>query len=143
MRKLKFIDLFCGCGGFSLGFKKAGFEHIFGLDNNQDACEVYEKNIGKSICMNIEDFNGKEYNRKIDVLIGSPPCQKMSYANFQNRDVKLGMNLVRQFMRVVDEIKPKVWIWENVKGIFKNMDKINRDKKQQHNYHHLYKKENP
>ena len=122
--KLTFIDLFSGVGGFSLGFKEAGFEHLFGLDNWNHACDVYRKNIGECKEMNIKEFDGKKYKGKVDVLIGSPPCQDFSHANYQARNSKKGMVLVNEFMRVVKEIEPKIWIWENVKNVEKHINKI-------------------
>lgn len=115
---LNFIDLFCGCGGFSYGFKQTGFEHLFGLDAWEGCRETYEKNIGKFVLRDIREFDGNEWKGKIDVVIGSPPCQEFSIAN-PHRDINEGMKLVNEFYRVVSEIQPKVWIMENVPMIFK------------------------
>lgn len=47
---MKVIDLFCGCGGLSLGFEKAGFDVVAGYDNWQSALNVYKKNLILSTC---------------------------------------------------------------------------------------------
>jgi DNA (cytosine-5)-methyltransferase 1 len=119
----KFIDLFCGIGGFSLGFIQAGFEHKFGLDNCNDTPQiekVYRDNIGEFINKDIKNFSGKAFESEIDVVIGSPPCKSFSVANTLNR--KCDTSLTKEFLRVVDEIKPKVWIMENVPSFLKFVD---------------------
>ena len=64
--------------------------------------------------MDIKDFDGIPYKNKIDVVIGSPPCRSFSLANISNK--KEDSSLINEFMRIVKEIEPKIWIWENVKG---------------------------
>lgn len=114
--KLKFIDLFCGAGFFSLGVKHAGFEHLFGVDDWKLACETYEANVGKAICIDIFDFDGKQYAEKVDIIIGSPPCQTFSSANISSR--KCDMTLTNEFFRIIREVKPKIWIMENVPNVY-------------------------
>ncbi|AFU58185.1 putative cytosine-specific methyltransferase [Candidatus Nitrososphaera gargensis Ga9.2] len=107
-----FIDLFCGAGGFSLGFVKAGFKHVLGVDNWNTVCETYQANIGNAVCQDLRIFDGKPFVGKIDVVIGSPPCQTFSSANTKTRECNT--ELCDEFMRIVNEVKPKVWIMENV-----------------------------
>ena len=114
--RMRFADLFCGGGFFSLGFQRAGFKHVFGLDNWKLACATYELNIGKAFCMKIEDFDGKEWAGKVDVVIGSPPCKTWSKANTKTRSCDL--TLTKEFFRVVGEIKPKIWVMENVPDVY-------------------------
>jgi len=118
VKKLTFIDLFCGCGGFSYGFVNAGFRHVFGIDNWKGCKETYQKNIGRFVLMDIRGFDGKPYQETVDVVIGSPPCTNFSVAN-RKKDPKMGMLLINEFYRIVDEIKPKIWIMENVPPISK------------------------
>lgn len=83
MQNPSFIDLFCGCGGLSLGFKMSGFDPIAGIDFNQAAIKTYRKNFRrtKAICADIltidkDDILLQIGNIKdIDVIIGGPPCQ--------------------------------------------------------------------
>ena len=73
---MKVIDLFCGCGGFSEGFRQAGFEVIFGIDNNKNACKTFEHNFPNAevVCDDILQF---EDFPKADVILGSPPVQNL------------------------------------------------------------------
>lgn len=112
---MNFIDLFCGAGGFSLGFKTAGFELLFGMDNEPNAVDVYTANVGKCILADIRDYNFKDYEGKVDVIIGSPPCQSFSCANISTRECDT--ELTNEFFRVVSEVHPKFWIMENVPSV--------------------------
>lgn len=112
---MNFIDLFCGAGGFSLGFKTAGFDLLFGLDNDPNAVDVYTANVGKCILADIRDYNFKDYEGKVDVVIGSPPCQSFSCANTSTRECDT--ELTNEFFRTVSEVHPKFWIMENVPAV--------------------------
>ena len=78
MNKLNAIDLFCGAGGLSYGFEKAGFNILLGIDNDKKALETFELNHNgaKSICGDITEISYKEHiapllnGKKIDVIIG-------------------------------------------------------------------------
>ena len=80
--KYSVIDLFCGCGGLSEGFKLAGFNIIGGIDFNQKAIETYQKNFknSKAICTDLLNFSEEDIKscfpnlNQVDVIIGGPPC---------------------------------------------------------------------
>lgn len=83
------IDLFCGCGGLSLGFEKAGFDVILAIDNDFSACQTYAFNFKNSavLCLDLTNpeanpaFLKEELNLgnlNVDLVIGSPPCQGFS-----------------------------------------------------------------
>lgn len=81
------IDLFCGCGGLSLGFEQAGFDVILGIDTWKDALITFSKNhkIGNTLCADLADLQAEDVekeigNKKVDVIIGGPPCQGFSIA---------------------------------------------------------------
>lgn len=116
---LNFIDLFCGAGGFSYGLTKAGLKHICGVDDCSDSSHIqqtYEANCGLFVKCNIKDYiAGNIYKNKIDVVVGSPPCKSFSTANIKTRTMDL--TLIKEFMRVVEEINPKYWVWENVNSV--------------------------
>lgn len=112
---MKVIDLFCGAGGFSLGFKQAGYEMVLGVDNDPDAIATYHRNIGSCLMMDVRNFDFNGWG-KPDVVIGSPPCQSFSQANRKTRTCDL--SLVDRFMDLVRRLQPKVWIMEEVKGAY-------------------------
>jgi site-specific DNA-cytosine methylase len=117
---LSFIDLFCGGGFFSCGFKQAGFVPQFGVDKAADACRTYELNIAKAYCIDIKLFSAKHLKGKIDVVIGSSPCIPFSKANYQNKT--LDMTLTDHYFRIIKEIQPKIWVLENVPTIYPFVD---------------------
>ena len=104
--KNKIIDLFCGCGGLSLGFEMAGFESALAIDLWEDAIVTYNHNrehkVG--ICEDIHNLSDEyleSLNRDGDIVgvIGGPPCQ--GYSTVGTRDINDPRNhLYRQYCRV-------------------------------------------
>jgi DNA (cytosine-5)-methyltransferase 1 len=124
---MNYIDLFSGAGGFSLGFKEAGFKNIFSLDINKDFNKTYCFNFPEDILIesDIKKLNSKEIkkllkNKKIDVIIGGPPCQGFSLAgNIGRRFLNDPRNnLFKEFAKVVSIIKPKIFVMENVSKLY-------------------------
>ncbi|VTU51873.1 DNA cytosine methyltransferase [Latilactobacillus sakei] len=123
MSKLKYIDLFCGAGGMSLGFDKAGFENIFSVEYNSQIANTYAKNFSdhKLLVADIkqipnEDIDGILNGQIADVVVGGPPCQGFSMAgNPGRRFVDDPRNyLFKEFVRFVSVIKPRMFVMENV-----------------------------
>lgn len=123
VNKFKFIDLFCGCGGLSLGFKQAGFIPVAGIDFNEAAIKTYQLNFNNSqgICADIMLMEEQHIISKlgdmenIDVIIGGPPCQGFSNANKNYVELDDPRNkLFFEFVKFVDLVKPKVVLIENV-----------------------------
>jgi DNA (cytosine-5)-methyltransferase 1 len=119
--ELILIDLFCGAGGFSEGFKEAGYIPVLGFDKCQQAKETYEKNIGApcivgDICEypveNILDEIGFRPG-EVDIIIGGPPCQGFSLAGKKRKEDRRNQ-LYEQFVDVVKYVKPSVFVMENV-----------------------------
>jgi len=119
----KTIDLFCGAGGFSLGFEMAGFETKLAIDKWDPAINTFNHNrkdkVGQSI--DIYDYDNdkiKKFNDEhdIDGIIGGPPCQGFSMVGTRDEEDDRN-NLYLQYVRFVDVIKPKFFILENVKGL--------------------------
>lgn len=120
---MKVGDLFAGVGGMSQGFKMAGnFEIAFAVEFDKDIAAAYKNNHkGTDVYANdIRDIDVKELHKKhptIDVIIGGPPCQ-----GFSQKGKRLSLDdprnfLFQQFVRFVDEFKPKYFVLENVPTI--------------------------
>lgn len=127
MTKKTYIDLFSGAGGFSLGFEKAGFRNIFSIDIEPSFCETYKYNfpnhqlIEKDICL-LSDKEILELtkNKKVDIIIGGPPCQGFSIAGNIGRTFADDPRnkLFKEFVRVVKILKPTFFVMENVARLF-------------------------
>ncbi len=121
--KKNVLDLFCGCGGLSLGFEKAGYNISLGIDIWQDALLTYEKNHQNSqvLCANLPDLIPENIKMKylkdgVDVIIGGPPCQGFSISG--KRDINDPRNkLYQSFVSFVKYFQPKVFVMENVPNL--------------------------
>lgn len=126
-RSLKYIDLFSGAGGFSLGFDNKGFQNVFSVDIEHSFCKTYNHNfpshnlIQKDICevTDSELKYLKEYD-EIDVVIGGPPCQGFSIAgNIGRKFIEDPRNrLFKEFVRVVKVVEPTYFVMENVARLY-------------------------
>lgn len=124
MAEYNVLDLFCGCGGLSYGFKKAGYNILLGIDNDSKALETFELNHkgAKSICGDITQISYEEHikslikGKSIDVIIGGPPCQGMSLSGPRKFDDPRN-RLYLSYIRLVNEIQPKAFVIENVPGL--------------------------
>lgn len=132
MKKLTFIDLFCGCGGFSLGLERAGLECLAGVDFNPEAITVFARNfphVPQVLNKDLTRFAPAELAQllgapSVDVIVGGPPCQGFSTvrqvdgANHGTRMVEDARRyLYREFLRYVEFFQPKMFVMENVLGI--------------------------
>lgn len=123
MAKNKIIDLFCGCGGLSLGFEKAGFKVIYAIDMWQKAIETYNYNRREkvAVCDDIHNLTNdtlKTLNQENDIVgvIGGPPCQ--GFSKVGTRDINDPRNhLYIEYCRVVEQISPDFFVLENVEGL--------------------------
>lgn len=116
----KVIDLFAGAGGLSLGFKQTGaFDIVVAAENNENAQKTYRKNhAGTTVLGDIRQIDFEDLRRNygdIDVVIGGPPCQGFSNANRQKaQTISLNNGLVKEYVRAIRELQPKVFVMENV-----------------------------
>lgn len=108
------VDLFAGCGGLSLGFEAQGFKSV-GYEKDKDACDTYNRNL-KGNCHNTELTLDTEYPVSCDVLIGGPPCQPFS-AFGKKLGVKDSRDGFPIFVSAIKKIKPKIFLFENVRGV--------------------------
>lgn len=111
------LDLFAGCGGLALGFESAGFETL-GMEMDSNAAATYNKNlIGE--CIQIKLTEDTVFP-SADIVIGGPPCQPFSVGGLQSGvdDVRNG---IPAFISAVAQVKPKLFLFENVRGLlYKN-----------------------
>lgn len=123
MKKNKIIDLFCGCGGLSLGFESAGFEVAYAIDMWKDAIVTYNHNHKNKVahCQDIHELEdgflkNLSETEEIVGVIGGPPCQ--GYSTVGTRDINDPRNhLYLEYCRVVEAVKPKFFLIENVRGL--------------------------
>ncbi len=127
--KKAFFDLFSGAGGFALGFEQAGFEGLLGVDNDKAAARSYAANHPKAqvLVEDVSKLSSKVIERlvgDVDVVIGSPPCEPYTAANPKREKDPLDRlykdpvgRLVLHFIRIVGDLKPKVFVMENVPGL--------------------------
>ena len=128
LKSYNFIDLFAGCGGLSEGFIQNGFNLL--------AVNEIDKNIIQTNILNHSEYTDSENfilgditennikqklfticeNKDVDVILGGPPCQGFSYAGWRNPEDKRNL-LFREFVSVVQVLKPKFFVMENVPGI--------------------------
>lgn len=118
----KIIDLFCGIGGFSYGFEMTQkYKTIFGVDIWNVALQTFQKNhlstkVHQGDIGELQSKFWSEYLGKVDVIIAGPPCQGFSMSG--KRDIlDERNNLFNEVIRVVECVKPKVVVIENVLGL--------------------------
>ncbi|TGY41784.1 DNA cytosine methyltransferase [Clostridium sartagoforme] len=138
MKTYNVIDLFCGVGGFSYGFKKAGFNMLLGIDNNIACMETYKKNIVTDFLeadistLTINKITEITKYKNVDIVIGSPPCQDYSPSNPNKKTKTSTINFLQNslqtlplsyhFFRLVLLLHPKLFILENHPNLFRTED---------------------
>jgi len=129
-KPLLLVDLFCGAGGMSLGFSKAGFKPVFAADFDSSSVQTYRQNLGEhcheeDVCNIDAKYIEKKAGVKkedISLIIGGPPCQGFSVQRRgENNDPR--NQLVGEFVRVVCEIMPRFFVMENVSGLLSTRGK--------------------
>ena len=128
LRRPTAISLFAGAGGCSLGFQQAGYDIRFATDIDADAAESYRRNFGKTPCeaADIRDLNVESVlecagleRGELDILLGGPPCQGFSSAGVKSSDDPRNF-LPRHYVRLLEGIRPKWFVMENVEGLLTN-----------------------
>ena len=119
---MRVVDLFCGCGGLSLGFQNAGLEVVAAYDNWPAAAWVYGINFDHPIhTCDLSDKKKAAVNigqYSPDMIIGGPPCQDFSSAGLRNEDNGRG-NLTVSYAKIIGILKPEWFVMENVSTITK------------------------
>ena len=127
------LDLFCGCGGFSLGMERAGFRVLAAIDFNEEAILTFKANFSTDILALRKDLTKFPPEtlaanlgvNHVDVIVGGPPCQGFSTARQRDganhgerrliHDAR--RHLYREFLRYVEHFQPRIFVMENVLGI--------------------------
>lgn len=119
-KNFKSIELFAGAGGMAIGFEKAGFKNVLLNEIDKYSCATLRNNRPEwnVIENDIKNVDFTKYANEIDIVTGGFPCQAFSSAG-----KKLGFEDTRgtlffEFARCITEVKPKIFIGENVKGLF-------------------------
>ena len=119
-----------------MGFKNAGFEIILGVDNDIDSMKSYEYNFKSAHCISKDikkvskhDLNVGLGGKKVDVLIGGPPCQGFSNANRWQKNQNDPRNeLFFEYLRFIKHMDPKIILMENVRGMISTKNGKVREK---------------
>jgi len=119
------IDLFAGAGGLSLGFEQAGFDIAAAVEIDPIHCATHEYNFPRTrtICASVVDIGGDDIRHlanlgdsDIDAVFGGAPCQGFSLIGKRALDDPRNQ-LVFHYVRIVRELRPKYFVFENVKGL--------------------------
>ncbi len=122
------VSLFAGAGGCSFGFGQAGYDVRFATDIDADAVESYRRNFVRTPCeaadiRNLTADGILERTRlkpgELDILLGGPPCQGFSSAGAKAGDDPRN-SLLRHYVRLLEGIRPKWFVMENVEGLLTN-----------------------
>jgi len=119
--EFQIVDLFCGCGGFSLGARAAGFTPrlAFDIDPILTASNAVNHPLTKLVIADLSKVEGAEIRRElgsVDGIFGGPPCQAFSDIGHRKADDPR-RTLLGHFFRLVAELEPAFFVMENVKGL--------------------------
>ncbi|WP_416429187.1 DNA cytosine methyltransferase [Paenarthrobacter nicotinovorans] len=136
MSKIPFISLFSGAMGLDLGLERAGFETQACVENDSDACQTIKRNRPTLplVAGSIVDVTGRELvalaglkDKEVPLVVGGPPCQAFSvFGKRQGLSDTRGQMLL-EYVRIIDEVKPQVFIMENVRGLLSMSLSTNKD----------------
>ena len=124
MKELNVIDLFSGCGGFSYGFERAGFNVLVGVDNTEVALKTFELNHDNAIGLHLDLHNDSSIDtiiencnsKPVDVIIAGPPCQGFSLTGTRNANDSRN-SLFQAVFKLAERVNPSAIIIENVPGL--------------------------
>jgi DNA (cytosine-5)-methyltransferase 1 len=121
---LRLVDVFCGAGGLSEGFRQAGFAISGGSDVDPDACATYARNFPEAttVCGDVREEPVREQMLEVaahaDVIVGGPPCQAFSQVRNHARVLDDPRNsLYREFVHLLAVARPGAFLMENVPGM--------------------------
>lgn len=119
------VDLFAGAGGLALGFEQAGFDVVAAVEFDPIHAAIHKLNFPETavVCRDVREISGDDIRTAagigrstIDAVVGGPPCQGFSLIG--HRVLSDPRNeLVFHYLRIVDELRPRTFIFENVAGM--------------------------
>jgi DNA (cytosine-5)-methyltransferase 1 len=124
---LRSIELFAGAGGLAIATSHAGFEHEAVVEWDRDACNTLRKNARSGsghagdwrvIETDISGHDFRQYHGRVEFVCGGPPCQPFSLGG-KHGGPDDNRNMFPHAVRAVREIRPKAFIFENVKGLLR------------------------
>lgn len=121
---LSVLDVFCGAGGFSEGFRQAGFRIAAGTDVDPDACATYALNFPEAVAV-CGDLTQEATRLRVlevagaaDLVVGGPPCQAFSQVRNHDRTLNDPRNrLYQDFLWLLERVEPGAFVMENVPGL--------------------------
>ena len=128
-KKLRVASFFAGAGGLDIGFIKAGFDVVFATDLESFCCETLKINSGVTtsgdaqvLCADIREIDHDTLPHDIDIVVGGPPCQSFSASGRRAGGAAGSLdtrgNLFEAYRDIIKTLKPKAFVFENVRGIF-------------------------
>lgn len=125
--QVKSLELFAGAGGLALGTAKAGFNHVAVFDWDRNACRTLRRNKAEGVFhvrdweiveIDVRSYDFQSFAGKVDVVCGGPPCQPFSIGgrHLGHHDER---NMFPEAVRVVRDVRPAAFIFENVKGLLR------------------------
>lgn len=113
------IELFAGAGGLALGLEKAGIHTLEYVEFDKACCETLKSNRPNwnIICDDIHNVDFTSFHGKVDIVTGGFPCQAFSYAGKKQGFEDTRGTLFHEFARCVNEVQPKMFLAENVRGL--------------------------
>ncbi len=132
MKQPKYVSLFTGAGGLDIGLERAGLKAVSLCEIEKVFCQTLHKNQQFQHSDGFDYFSGAAIynadicevtgsdltqNNEIDLIVGGPPCQAFSSSGKQLSVLDSRGKLVHEFLRIVDELKPRMFLFENVRGL--------------------------
>ena len=132
-KTLRYIDLFAGAGGLSLGLYNAGFKGVFAIEKNSDAFSTLRYNLienkkhfdwpkwlpvkNHDICQFVTEYKEQlsGLKGKVDLIVGGPPCQGFSMAGKRDH-TDIRNTMVHYYLDIIEIVMPKYLVLENVHG---------------------------
>jgi DNA (cytosine-5)-methyltransferase 1 len=121
------LEIFTGAGGMALGLEKAGWRHVGLVEKNEHACSTLRLNADQNHPLarnwilyagDVREFDYGELSGKVDMVAGGPPCQPFSLGG-KHRGNRDGRDMFPEAVRAVRDIRPRCFLFENVKGLLR------------------------